>query len=70
MKFDFVSPVPSVSVRTFFGHYRTYSSGEPHYAACYKRQEHPHLSDRDYHAMDEFSFDLVDFRQRFTLPQG
>jgi hypothetical protein len=70
MTFDFAGETPRVKVRTYSTHYKKFSSEEPDYAKWYKAQEHPGLSDADYVAMDDFSFDLSDFRQRFGAPKA
>jgi len=70
MTFDMTAPTPKVHVRTYSTHYGKQSSDTADYAAWYKAKEKPKLSDADFHAQDDFSFDLADFRQRFGKPQA
>lgn len=65
LTFDLDGPVPTVAVRTYSPHYRNYSADQAGYAAWYKAQEKPKLSDAEFLAQDEFTFDLADFRKRF-----
>jgi hypothetical protein len=52
-------------VRTYSTYFKAYSSELPNYAAWYKPQEHPELSDADFLAEDEFTIELDDFVKRF-----
>lgn len=70
MTFDFASSVPKVKVRTYSTHYKKFSSEVADYAKWYKGQEHPKMDDADFNAMDEFSFELTDFRARFGAPKA
>ena len=65
MTFDFGAAIPRVTVRTYSTHYGQDSAQTEKYAAWYKAQEKPKLSDADFLAQDDFSIDLTDFRARF-----
>jgi len=65
MTFDFSAAIPRVTVRTYSTHYGQDSAQTEKYAAWYKAQEKPKLSDADFLAQDDFSIDLTDFRARF-----
>lgn len=65
MTFDMAAPVPTIKVRTYSTHYKSLSVDTADYAAWYKQQEKPQLSDADFHGEDDFSLELTDFRQRF-----
>lgn len=65
MTFDMAPATPVVRVRTYSTHYQKLSSATPDYAAWYKPDEKPKLSDADFLAGDEFGIDLTDFRARF-----
>jgi len=66
MEFDLNAQSPKISVKTYSTYYKKYSTQEENYAAWYKEQEHPKLSDKDFLAMDDFVLDLGDFHQRFA----
>lgn len=65
MTFAMGQPVPAVKIRTYSSHYKKLSSETADYAAWYKADEKPHLTDQEFHAGDEFTIDLTDFRARF-----
>lgn len=65
MTFDMAAAMPTIKVRTYSTHYKTMSVNAPDYAAWYKQQEKPKLSDSAFHGEDDFSIDLTDFRARF-----
>jgi 3',5'-cyclic AMP phosphodiesterase CpdA len=65
MTFDLAAPTPRVHVHTYSTVYKRESVDTPAYAAWYKAQEKPGLSDADFKSADDFSFDLPDFRRRF-----
>jgi 3',5'-cyclic AMP phosphodiesterase CpdA len=65
MTFDMTSAVPSVRVRTYSTHYGKFSTDVPEYASWYKGAEKPTLTDEEFHASDDFSIELTDFRERF-----
>jgi hypothetical protein len=65
MAFDMGAKVPTVHVRTWSTHYRAYSNELPTYAAWYKAEEKPKLSDAAFNAEDDFTLTLTDFRARF-----
>jgi hypothetical protein len=60
---------PNVRVRTWSTQYGQFSADMATYAGWYKGHEGMgKLSDGDYGARDDFSFDLPDFRARFGTP--
>lgn len=65
MTFDMAAAVPTIKVRTYSTHYKTQSFDTPDYAKWYKAQEKPTLSDEAFHAEDDFTISLADFRKRF-----
>jgi hypothetical protein len=65
MEFDMSAAVPIVRVRTYSTHYKRHSLNTPQYAAWYKAQEKPELSDEAFHREDDFQLELTDFRKRF-----
>jgi len=65
MTFDFSTARPSVHVHTYSTYYKKESVDTPEYAAWYKAHEKPSLSDSEFHAQDDFSFNLDDFRRRY-----
>lgn len=68
LEFDFTAAVPKMRVRTYSTYFKAYASELPNYAAWYKPQEHPELSDADFLAEDEFTIELDDFVRRFGTP--
>jgi len=66
MAFDMGKHVPEIRVRTYSTHYKTFSTDASQYAAWYKAQEKPQLTDADYVARDDFTVELADFRSRFA----
>jgi hypothetical protein len=65
MTFDMAPATPVVHVRTRSTHYKALSTEAPDYAAWYRKQEKPKLTDAQYLAEDDFTIDLDDFRARF-----
>lgn len=65
MEFDFTGKTPLVKVRTYSTHYKQASSETPQYAAWYKAQEAPLLTDEEFAREDEFTLTLTDFTKRF-----
>jgi len=65
MEFDMAAKVPTVRVRTYSTLYKAYSNELPNYAAWYKAEEWPQLSDAAFNAEDDFTLTLTDFRARF-----
>lgn len=66
MEFDLDGAKPSVQVRTYSTHYKSYASDMAAYSAYYKQLEgQGKLTDRDFVARDEFQIDLADFHRRF-----
>ena len=47
-------------------YYKKFSYEIPEYALWYKKWEHPELTDEEFNAMDHFSIELLDFRERFN----
>lgn len=69
MTFDMGNATPKVRVRTYSTHYRKQSSDTAEYAAWYKAEEKPKLTDEQFHGQDDFSIDLAGFRERFAPSQ-
>lgn len=65
MTFEMKGPTPKVHVHTYSTYYKKESRDVADYGAWYKAQEKPGLTDAAFHAQDDFTFDLVDFRSRF-----
>ncbi len=65
MSFDMSTPTPRVHVHTYSTVYKKESIDTPDYAAWYKSREKPKLTDAEFHAADDFTFELTDFRRRF-----
>jgi hypothetical protein len=65
MEFDMAAKLPTVHVRTWSTHYKAFSSDWPNYAAWYKAEEKPRLSDEAFNREDDFTLTLTDFRARF-----
>lgn len=70
MAFDMGGATPKVHVHTYSSYYKKESADTADYAAWYKAHEKPKLSDADFHAQDDFTFDLTDFVARFGKPRG
>lgn len=68
LTFDMGSQVPTIRVRTHSTHYRKLSRDTARYAAWYKAQEDPDLSDEAFHEEDDFTVELTGFRKRFGAP--
>lgn len=68
MTFDMAQASPTVRVRTYSTHYRKFSVDLREYAAWYKAGLDSTLSDAAFHARDDFSLTLTDFRRRFGPP--
>jgi hypothetical protein len=66
MAFDFTGLVPTVRVRTYSTHYKAFSGDLPGYAAWYRPDEQPKMTDAEFLAADDFSIPLQDFRARFA----
>lgn len=70
LEFDVAGPVPTMRVRTYSTHFKAYASELAGYAAWYKPQEQPQMTDAEFLAQDEFTIELDDFVQRFGRPKG
>jgi hypothetical protein len=66
MDFDMGAEVPRLSVSTYSTYYKASARQLPAYAAFYKADEKPRLSDEAFLAEDAFAVDLPDFRERFA----
>ncbi len=66
MQFDLSNATPSIRVRTYSTHYKANAGKLPAYAAFYKADEKPKLSDAAFLAEDEFTLPLDDFKARFA----
>jgi len=65
MSFEMGADVPLMKVATYSTYYRKASRETEEYAAWYKADEKPELSDEAYHDEDDYSITLEDFRARF-----
>jgi hypothetical protein len=65
MDFDMAGAVPKVHMHTYSTYYKKESRDTPQYAAWYKKDEKPDLTDAAFGAADDFTVDLTDFRARF-----
>ena len=65
MTFDLDAPTPMIKVRTYSTHYKAFSGDLPNYAAWYRPDEHPKMTDAEFLAADDFTIVLEDFRARF-----
>jgi len=68
LDFDMAPEVPTIRVRTWSTHYEKLSRDTAEYAAWYKAQEKPQMSDEDFHGQDDFTVELAGFRERFGDP--
>ena len=68
LTFEMGLEIPLLRVRTYSTHFGKLSRDTEEYAAWYKAQEKPKLSDGGFHAEDDFTVELTDFRQRFGEP--
>jgi hypothetical protein len=66
MRFDFATQPATIAVKTYSSHYDRYSSEITEYADWYKAREKPHLSDREFHGVDDFVIQLDGFSERFA----
>lgn len=66
MEFNMEKDIPLINVRTYSTYYKKFSYEIPEYALWYKKWEHPELTDEEFNAMDHFSIELLDFRERFN----
>jgi NAD-dependent DNA ligase len=57
--------MPTIEVKTWSTHYRKLSSELPDYAAWYRANEQPEMTDAEFLAADDFVIELQDFRTRF-----
>ena len=64
MEFDFESETPVVRVRTYSTHYKKLSSKTKQYAKWYRDHEQPGMTDKQFHAADEFAIPLAGFVER------
>ena len=70
MHFEMGGAVPAIHVSTYSTYYKTRSVDAPSYAAWYKPQEKPAVTDGAFHAQDDFTIELTDFRARFGKPRN
>jgi len=70
LEFDLGGPEPMIRVRTYSTHYNTLSSELATYAGWYREKEQPEMTDEEFHAAEEFTLLLTDFRKRFGAPGG
>ncbi len=68
LEFDLAGAEPGIRVRTYSTHYQTLSSELATYAEWYREQEQPGMTDAEFHAAEEFTLELSDFRERFGEP--
>ena len=65
LDFDMTGRNPSVHVHTYSTHLDRESQDTPQYADWYKDGEQPGLSDAEFHAADDYRFEIVGFADRF-----
>lgn len=65
MTFDFSGEIPVLEVKTYSSHYKANATDVADYAAWYKKHEQPGMSDTEFVEADNFSVELLDFRERF-----
>lgn len=65
LRFDLAAQNPTITVKTYSTHYKTYSGDLPTYGDWYKQQEQPEMSDQDFYRADDFVIELEDFHRRF-----
>ncbi|MCB2047299.1 MAG: metallophosphoesterase [Novosphingobium sp.] len=65
MEFDFEAREPVVRVKTYSTYYKKLSSKTKDYAKWYRDHEQPGMTDKQFHAADEFVIPLTDFVKRF-----
>ena len=70
MHFDLGGEAPSIRVETWSSHYRLHAHQLDQYADWYRDYEQPGATDAEFLAMDEFTLQLDDFRERFGPPGG
>jgi len=68
LELDLGGPEPMIRVRTYSTHYDTLSSELATYADWYREKEQPEMTDAEFHAAEEFTLPLTDFRERFGGP--
>ena len=66
MTFRLDSDHPTVHVRTYSTYYKKFSIDVKEYAAWYRTEEMPNLSDADFLKEDDFVISLTDFHNRFS----
>mgnify|MGYP001561793781 CR=1 FL=1 len=69
MQFDTRNETPTIAVQTWSSHYRKHASELDSYAQWYRQREQPKASDSEFLAMEEFTIELSDFRERFGPPR-
>ena len=65
MNFNFEGDTPTIEVKTYSSHYNNYSDEVSNYSEWYKADENPDVSDSEFYALDSFTIDLSDFKNRF-----
>lgn len=70
MRFDMSGDDPTIAVKTYSTHYRAYATDIANYAAWYRDQEKPGMSDEAFATQDTFEISLDDFRKRFGSPDS
>ena len=69
MNFDTRGETPTITVQTWSSHYLKHVGELDSYAQWYRQREQPKASDSEFLAMEEFTLELVDFRERFGAPR-
>lgn len=74
MDFDMTGETPRVAVRTYSTFYDADSREADNYAAWYREEEQPQMTDAQFHDADDFGFELTGFAARFSaariMPEG
>ena len=69
LRFDTAREIPTIEVRTYSTFYSTLSSELPTYSEWYREHEQPDMTPEEFGAEEEFTLELVDFRDRFGPPR-
>ncbi len=68
LEFDLSASEPQLRVTTYSSFYQAYSDELPQYSEWYRAHEQPELSEQAFLDQEAFAIPLVDFRQRFGMP--
>ncbi|WMI70133.1 hypothetical protein [Mangrovimonas sp. YM274] len=67
MNFNFEDETPFIEVKTYSSHYQKFSDDVATYSEWYKASENPEVSDSEFHALDSYTIELSDFKNRFSV---